>query len=177
MSVAGEPVDPTPFGPGGWPFAGWRPWIALAGAVVALLIVPIMLAEGAPGLARDVAGWVRTSDNALARVADSLRLPRSAFEIHVVAWAAAGVVAGLVSWSWRSFALFGLSAVVASMALEVAQDVVTATRSTELSDAIGNAVGLTFGLGMAAVANLVWRRAARFRGRRDQGRDQGGDLE
>jgi hypothetical protein len=148
---------------------GVRPWIAVAGLVILALMLPIMLAERAPDLARGIGRWVETSDNALARFADSLRLPRSAFEIHVVAWAAAGLVAGLLSWSWRSFVALGAAALAASLGLEVAQGVLTETRSTSLSDAVGNTIGIAVGLGAAAVATLAWVSiTARFRGQRDQ---------
>ena len=142
----------------------------MAAAVVVVVLLPVMLAERAPDVARGIGRWIETSDNVLARLADSLRLPRSAFEIHVVAWAAAAFVAGLLSWSWRSFAALGVVTLAASLALEASQEVLTETRSASLSDAIGNTVGIAIGLCAAAALTVAWRRiAARFRGQREQG--------
>ena len=147
----------VPFGPGGRPLGGVRPYLFVMFVVTGVVILPVMLADRAPRVARAMSRWINNSDSALADAAGMLRLPETAFEVHVLSWAVAALFAGLIAWSWKSFVALGLAVLTVSLTVEAAQDILTDTRTSQVDDAIANSIGVAIGLTVAAAANLVYR--------------------
>ena len=84
-------------------------------------------------------------------------IPRSDFDVHVAIWAVAALLVGLAMWSWLSLFVVSGCLFAGSVALELAQAGYSRSRTVELSDLAGNAVGvLSGGVAVAAFAAL-WR--------------------
>ena len=150
-------------GPGGRPFRGWRvvPFL-LSVAAVALNAV-ILLSDRAPGLFRRIsvridAGVNRAAGAAGVDVPDrSVRVPRSDFDVHVLIWAVAALLVGLAAWSWATLLLGNGLVFVASVALELAQQAYSRSRTVQFQDVMGNALGVIIGTCAVAAFALVWR--------------------
>jgi hypothetical protein len=153
----------SPLGPGGRPFRGWRalPFLLAVGALGANAL--ILLSDRAPGLLSRIA---RRIDVGVARAAGAagvdvsrgdVPVPRSDFDVHVLIWGVAALLAGLAAWSWASLFLAEGAVFLASVALEAAQDVYSTSRSVQLSDLMGNAVGVLAGTGAVVAFALLWR--------------------
>ncbi|MGY6502362.1 MAG: VanZ family protein [Acidimicrobiales bacterium] len=162
----------SPFGPGGRPLGGIRPYLVGALAIATLVLVPVMFAERAPDLARAIGRWIEDGDGLVGWVDDTLWIPRSPFAIHIVAWGVVAGFAGLIAWSWRSLQVFAAAAFGLSLVVEMAQEWLTDTRHSQLDDAIANGIGVVIGVGLAIAANVVWRRLATGRFLPDHG-DEG----
>ena len=152
----------TPLGPGGRPFRGWRivPLLLSLGAGAANAVV--LLSDRAPGLLGRIA---RRIDAGVDRAADvtgievpgrDVVVPQSDFDIHVAIWAVAALLVGLAMWSWFTLFLANGLVFAASVFLELAQADYTRSRSIELSDLAGNAVGVAAGTLAVAAFALVW---------------------
>lgn len=153
----------SPLGPGGRPFRGWRivPLLLALGALAANAVV--LLSDRAPGLLSRLS---RRIDVAASRAADAagidvtrgdVPVPQSDFDVHVLIWAVAALLVGLATWSWVSLFLANGAVFVASIALELAQDVYSSSRAVQLSDLFANAVGILAGTAVVAVFGLLWR--------------------
>jgi hypothetical protein len=153
----------SPLGPGGRPFRGWRllPLVLALGALAANAVV--LLSDRAPGLLRRIA---RRIDVGVSRAVDAagvdvtrgdVPVPRSDFDVHVLIWAVAALLVGLAAWSWTSLFLANGAVFVASVALEAAQDVYSSSRTVQLADLLGNAVGVAAGTGAVVAFTLLWR--------------------
>lgn len=130
---------------------------ALAGNAV------VLLSDQAPGLLSRLS---RRIDVAASRAADAagidvtrgdVPVPQSDFDVHVLIWAVAALLVGLATWSWVSLLVANGAVFVASIALEMAQDVYSSSRAVQLSDLFGNAVGVLAGTAAVAVFGLLWR--------------------
>ena len=144
---------PPPVGPGGRPGGGWRPWVAGVAAGLAVPTVVLMLSDRAPGLLRRLSDRLERVDARPGDVARAAGLPDAAFAVHIGVWGLAGLVVVLASWSWRSLVVGLVVALVASGAVELAQEAFTEQRAAQWRDMLANAIGL--GLG-AAVGVAVW---------------------
>lgn len=148
----------SPLGPGGRPFARWRPVAALAAAAALLVAALVLLSDRAPGLLAWLSDRIDAGSSRAAQVASQVQ-PRTAFQIHLVLWTVVTALVGLAMWS--SASVVGAAAVllVLSLASEWAQDALTQARSMQASDAVANVFGVLAGLGVVtAVATLFgWR--------------------
>ncbi len=149
---------PTPLGPGGRPFRGWRviPTLLILGALAAN--AAILLSDRAPGLLSRVSNRIDAGRGA--RAADVARAHISAdsdFAVHVMIWAVGAVLVGLAAWSWLSMLLGGAALFASSVALEAAQHFFTTTRIVQAADVAGNALGVAAGLALVTAFALVWR--------------------
>ena len=153
----------SPLGPGGRPFRGWRvvPLFLSLGALVAN--AAILLSDRAPGLLGRLA---RRIDAGVGRAADAagvdvpgrnVRVPRSDFDVHLAIWAVAALLVGLAMWSWLSLMLGNGLVFAGSVVLELAQAGYSRTRTVEMADLAGNAVGVAAGTMAVAAFALLWR--------------------
>ena len=154
---------PPPLGPGGRPFRGWRvvPLLLSLGAFVVNAV--ILLSDRAPGLfsrlsSRIDAGVHRAAGAAGVDVpGGSVGVPQSDFDVHVVIWAVAALLVGLAMWSWASLVMGSAAVLVTSAGLELAQQAYSRTRSVQLSDLMGNTLGVATGTCAVAAFSLAWR--------------------
>ena len=150
----------SPFGPGGRPLGGIRPYLWGALVLAAAVLLPVMFAERAPDLARAIGRWIEDGDGLVGWIADTLWIPGSPFAIHIVAWAVVAGVSGLVAWSWRSLRWFTVGALGLSLLVELAQEWLTDSRQSQFDDGVANVIGVAIGLGLAVALNALWRRIA-----------------
>lgn len=147
-----------------------RSFAGIGAAAFVLVAVVLSLSDRAPGAygrtreavwsvsarVRDHAGvdWFSRSD-----------IPFASDHFgHVVLWATGTFLVGLALRSRWSLSRIAVASFAASVALELAQPVVTATRIVEWGDIVANGIGVVLGLaGLAALA--VLRPAADARGR------------
>ena len=154
---------PPPLGPGGRPLRGWRvvPLLLALGAFVVNAV--ILLSDRAPGLfsrlsSRIDAGVHRAAGAAGVDVpGGSVRVPQSDFDVHVLIWAVAALLVGLAMWSWASLVVGSAAVLVTSAGLELAQQAYTRSRSVQLTDLMGNTVGVVTGTCAVAAFTLGWR--------------------
>jgi hypothetical protein len=154
---------PPPLGPGGRPFRGWRvlPLLLSLGAGAANAV--ILLSDRAPGFlsrlsARIDAGVTRAAGAAGVDVPGApVGVPRSDFDIHVLIWGLAALLVGLAMWSWASLVMGSAAVLVASAALEFAQEAYSRSRTVQLQDLAGNTLGVAAGTCAVAAFALVWR--------------------
>ena len=160
MSISARPAArtrPTPLGPGGRPFRGWRVVPTLLILVSLAANAAILLSDRAPGLLRRVSARIDVNGSRAADVASRARIStESDFAVHVVIWGVAAVLAGLAAWSWGSMLLGGIAVLGTSVALEAAQQFATTTRSVQESDIVGNALGVAAGLAAVTVLAVAW---------------------
>jgi hypothetical protein len=146
----------------------------LAGVACVLLLgvaVVLMLADRAPGALRTLSDRIDQSERSPARVAAEAPIPQSDFLVHVVVWGAVTATAGVAAWAWRRLPAVAFAVLSLSMVVELSQDHLTHSRTTQLTDATANVVGVTAGVALAAGCYLVTaagRSAARAEQRRDR---------
>lgn len=158
----------TAFGPGGRPTGGLRPYLAGLLLLGAVLAVPIMLSDRAPDF------FDRVTDTIEERWFpdvwwDDIKplVPEADVAMHVLFFGGLALVVGLLSWSWRTFALGQLGVLALGTGLELLQPVFTTSRNIQLHDVVSNVGGQVLGIGVAllAVQVLRWRRGAEGRRR------------
>jgi hypothetical protein len=153
----------TPLGPGGRPFRGWRivPLVLSLGSFAANAV--ILLSDRAPGLFRSVSARI---DAGVSRAAGAtgvdvpgrtVRVPQSDFDVHVLIWGVAALLVGLAAWSWPSLLVAAGSVFATSVAVELGQRWLTVSRTVQLADVLGNAVGVTCGTCAVVGFALAWR--------------------
>ena len=163
------PMRPSPLGPGGRPFRGWRvvPLLLSLGALGANAL--ILLSDRAPGLFRRLSARI---DAGVSRAAGAtgvgvpggrVRVPRSDFDVHVVIWAIAALLVGLAMWSWMSLALGSATLFGASVMVELAQRTYSNSRTVQFDDVVANAVGVVAGTCAVAGFAVVWKVAGAVR--------------
>ncbi len=153
----------APLGPGGRPFRGGRvlPLLLALGALGANAV--ILLSDRAPGLLGRVARRIDAGVDQAANVAGidvpgrGVRVPRSDFDVHVAIWAVAALLVGLAMWSWLSLVIGNGLVFAASVVLEWAQAGYSRSRTVELADLAGNAVGVLVGTVAVVAFALLWR--------------------
>ena len=153
----------SPLGPGGRPFRGWR----VVAVLLLLAALPanavILLSDRAPGFlsrvsARIDAGVTRaTNATGLDVPGRDLAVPRSDFDVHVAIWGIAALLVGLAAWSWASLLLADGLLFVGSIGFELAQPVLTSSRTVQLEDLMGNAVGVFAGTCAVAAFAVAYR--------------------
>ncbi len=154
--------ESSPLGPGGRPFRGWRPAPLLLSLGAVGANAAILLSDRAPGLLgrlapRIDAGVARAADAARIDVPGrSVRVPRSDFDVHVAIWAVGALLVGLAMWSWLSLLLGNGLVFAAGVVLELAQAGYSRTRTVEVADLAGNAVGVAAGTVAVAAFALLW---------------------
>lgn len=162
---------PTPLGPGGRPFRGWRflPALLALGAFAANGV--ILLSDRAPGFLSRLS---RRIDAGVSRAADAtgldvpgrdLSVPRSDFDVHVVIWGVAALLVGLAMWSWASLLLGDGLVFLGSVGFELAQSAFTTSRTVQFHDLLGNAVGVVAGTCAVAAYALAYRLLRTARGK------------
>jgi hypothetical protein len=149
--------------------------VRVLGGVACVLLLGVamvlMLADRAPGGLRTLSDRIDQSERSAARVAAEAPIPQSDFLVHVVVWGAVTATAGVAAWAWRRLPAVGFAVLSLSMVVELSQDHVTHSRTTQLTDATANVVGVTAGMAVAAacyLATAAGRRSARSEPRRDQ---------
>lgn len=145
----------------------------LAGVACVLLLgvaMVLMLADRAPGALRTLSDQIDQSERSAARATAEAPIPQSDFLVHLVVWGAVAATAGGAAWAWRRLPAMALAVLSLSMVVELSQDHLTHSRTTQLTDATANVVGVTAGIAVAAACFLVTpagRRSARTEPRRD----------
>jgi hypothetical protein len=152
---------PSPLGPGGRPFRGWRvvPLLLSVGALAVNAL--ILLSDRAPGVFSRLSSRLDVGVHRAAGAAGvdvpgtTVRVPQSDFGVHVAIWAVAALLIGLAAWSWVSLLMASATVFAASVVLELAQGVYSG-RSFEFSDIAGNALGVLIATALVAAFALVW---------------------
>ena len=163
ISPRGLEERSPPLGPGGRPFRGWRalPLVLSLGAAGANAV--ILLSDRAPGLFGRIS---RRVDAGVSRAADAAgvslpgaaqRVGRSDFDVHLALWAVVALLVGLATWSWLTLFLAGGTVFVGSVALELAQETLTNSRTVQRGDILGNAAGVILGTCVVAAFAVVWQ--------------------
>ena len=153
----------SPLGPGGRPFRGWRfvPILLSLSAIAANAV--ILFSDRAPGFLSRISARL---DAGVSRAADAtgldvpgreLSVPSSDFDVHVAIWAVAALLVGLATWSWASLFLANGAVFVGSVGMELAQPVFSNSRTVQLPDLFGNAVGVLAGTCAVAAFALAYR--------------------
>lgn len=152
----------SPLGPGGRPFSPARVAVLLLVLGSLGVVGVLMLSDRAPGALRSVSDRLdapaRLPPNAVGDVT-----PASDTLVHLVVWGVVSALVGLVAWSWRSLAVGALGVLALATFVELAQDPLTRTRTTEASDLVTNAVGVGAGVLVVALWTLAWRAWSRVR--------------
>jgi hypothetical protein len=145
-------------GPGGRPFARWRPLVALLAVGTLLAGAAVLLSDTAPGMLAWFSERIDAGSSRAAEVASQVQ-PRTAFQIHLLLWAVVTALVGLAMWSNPSVLGAAVFLFLLSVASERAQDVITQTRHMQVSDAVANLFGVLAGLGIvSAISTLFgWR--------------------
>lgn len=152
-----------PLGPGGRPFRGWRVVPLLLSLAAFAANAVILLSDRAPGLLSRLSSRIDAGVHQAAGAAGvdvpgrSLSVPQSDFDVHVVIWTVAALLVGLAMWSWASLVMGSAAVLVASVGLELAQPVFTASRTVQFGDLMGNVVGVATGTCAVTAFALVWR--------------------
>ncbi len=139
----------SPLGPGGRPFARWRPVVALLAVGTLLTAALVLLSDRAPGLLSWFSDRIDAGSSTAAQVASRVQ-PRTAFQTHLLLWAVVTALAGLAMWSNPSVLGAATAVLILSLASERAQDVLTQTRDLQISDAVANVFGVLAGLGFVS---------------------------
>jgi len=170
MAHALRPIDAqrprltlTPLGPGGRPFARWRGLVTLLALVAMAAAVAVLLSARAPGVFADVSDGVSTRlDQRAPEASDAAEqtVRRTGVEesdalAHIGLWSGAMLLAGLATWSWGSLAAMVLVVFAGSTGLELVQERLSPTRTSEWSDLVANAVGIGIGLALVLVITIV----------------------
>jgi type III secretory pathway component EscT len=142
---------PSTFGAGGRPLGGWRALFSALAVLAVTANAVLMLSDRAPGFLNRASDRLERSERVAARVITESRVSDASETVHIVAWAVAMVLVGLAMWSWRSLFTSALALFAFSAVLEPAQELVTRSRSMQLSDVAANALGVSIGL----VATIV----------------------
>ena len=148
----------SPLGPGGRPFARWRPAAALLSLGALLISAVLLMSDRAPGLLSRVSARIDAGSSRAARLAAGTR-PQSDFEIHIIVWAVIALLVGLTMWSNRSLVASAIVVLLASVIAERAQAALTTTRELQLSDLVGNTLGVLAGVGLVTclAALMDWK--------------------
>lgn len=154
----------TWFGPGGQPFGGLRPYVALLLGLGCVAVGPVMLSDRAPSLFRQASRRVEAAlPSWLAGQVDG-RLPEPDLLVHLVIYFLFGLLISLFVWSWASLIVGQFLVMASGLGLELSQAVFTNNRSVELSDMVANLVGQLVGLVVAlAVINREYLGRRRFK--------------
>ncbi len=122
-----------------------------------LVSAVVLLSNRAPGLLAWFSDRIDGGSSRVAQVASQVQ-PRTAFQIHLLLWAVTTSVVGLAMWSSRSVLGAAIAVLILSLVSERAQEVLTQTRSLQMSDAVANVFGVLAGSGCdARVALLGWK--------------------
>jgi len=119
----------------------------------------ILLSDRAPGVFRRVGTRI---DAGVSRAAGATgvdvpaRVPQSDFDVHIVIWGLAALLVGLAVWSWLSLLLASAAVFASSVGFELSQRVLTQSRTVQLADVVGNAVGVSLGTAAAVTFALAW---------------------
>lgn len=150
----------TPLGPGGRPFARWRPLVALLALGALGIAVVFLLSARAPHVLGAVSDRVTsgvdrrapTAGMAARRAVGRTGVEEHDTLAHIGLWSGVTLLAGLATWSWRSLVSVLALVVLGSVGLELVQHSLSSTRVTEGRDALANLVGI--GIGSAVVIGL-----------------------
>lgn len=153
----------TPFGPGGRPFGGARPYLLGVVVLGGLAAVPIMLSDRAPDLFDRLTDWIEESFFPDVWWDNKDLVPPGDVAMHLVLFGGLALAVGLMCWSWRTFALGQAGVLVGGLMLELLQPVFTDSRNVEVHDVVSNVAGQVAGM-LAALA-LIALQARRRRSR------------
>jgi hypothetical protein len=146
----------TPFGPGGSPREGIRPWFAGLGVLGALALVPLVFADRVPGMLD------RTSDSIENTFGDwywdviKPFFPRPDTAMHLLIFASAAMLVGLLCWSWRTFVIGQVVVLVVGLVVEVLQPTLTSSRNFQTHDIVSNLAGQAIGIASALAVIYGW---------------------
>jgi hypothetical protein len=170
-----DPLTLTPLGPGGQPFARWRPLAVLLALATLAVAAVVLLSDRAPGVLESVSDRVDAqleerapeARRAAREAVAGTRAEESDVLAHIGLWAAATALVGLATWSWPSLVAAVVLLVGGSTALELVQEELAPTRITERSDLVANAAGIAVGLAFVVAVNTASGLPARLRRLRD----------
>ncbi|MCD9622775.1 VanZ family protein [Rhabdothermincola salaria] len=137
--------------------------VALGGLGALAVTAVLMLADRAPGALRRLSDRIDVSATEAGRLTELVPVSRSDTEVHIAVWCVVTLLFAFVVWSWWGAALVGVAAFGLSVAVEIAQRVLTDTRDFQRSDVVANAVGVVLGLGLFACGRVVWWAWCRLR--------------
>lgn len=146
----------SPLGPGGRPFARWRPAAVLLSAAALFVSSVLLLSDSAPGLLHRLSKRIDVGSSRAAKLVSETR-PQSDFEIHVLVWAVVMTLIGLAMWSNRSLLISAVAVLITSVLAERAQYVLTQTRSMQITDLVANVIGVLAGLGLVCGLAILMR--------------------
>jgi hypothetical protein len=130
--------------------------LVCAGLVAAALV--LMFTDRAPGTLSRLSDRVERSERTAARVLSEARTPESDTEVHLAIWAAVTLTGGLAAGRRRRVLPVAAAVLVLATAVELAQEHVTARRTTQTDDLIANVAGVALG----AAILWLWFTAARW---------------
>jgi hypothetical protein len=148
----------TPFGPGGAPREGIRPWVAGVAALLVVALIPLMFADRAPDLLRAMSKDIEHALPDFFRFTLKPKLPNPEpdLAVHLAVFSSAAVLVGLVCWSWRTFLVGQLLVLGGGVAIEILQPVVSSSREVQMSDIAANVSGQVIGIFLALAAIGAW---------------------
>jgi hypothetical protein len=146
----------TPFGPGGTPREGIRPWLAGIGALGALALVPLVFADRAPELLDGISDSIENTFGDWYWDGIKPFFPRPDTAMHLLIFASAALLVGLLCWSWRTFVVGQVVVLGAGLVIEVLQPMFTSSRDFQTHDIVSNLVGQAIGIAAALAVIYGW---------------------
>ena len=145
--------------------------MALFALAAMVATVAVLLSARAPEAFEDVSDRVETrlddrapeASDAARRAVERTGVEESDAIVHIGLWSGAMLLAGLATWSWTSLTAAMLLLLAGSTGLELFQERLAPTRTTEWSDVVANTVGIGIGLAVVLVLTTVCGLPARLR--------------
>ena len=144
---------------------GLRVVIGLIAVGALLFNVALMISDRAPSVTRRLFGDFAQR---LAERLDSTgtvgtdQLPGGDAIVHIGVWGVATALVALTVWRWWALIPIGGIVFASSLLVEFAQGRYSSSRAVEFSDVLANGVGVTCGLGLAALCMLAWSAVSRL---------------
>lgn len=145
-----------------------RIFVGLLGLGALASTAALMLSDRAPGVLVTVFGdsarrlSARIDARAEATIGSEVSLPETDMLVHVSLWALVVVLVGFTVWSWRGLVVAATSLLAISISIELAQSVLSSTRTVEPRDIVSNTVGVIAGTLVVAVGYGAWSACARL---------------
>lgn len=146
----------TPFGPGGTPRGGIRPWLAGVAALGAVGMVPLMFADRVPGMLDRISDSIENGFGDWYWSGIKPYFPRPDEAMHVLLFAGAALLVGMLCWSWRTFAVGQALVLAAGLGIEFLQPVFTSSRDIQEHDIVSNLIGQSIGVVVAVALWWAW---------------------
>jgi hypothetical protein len=143
--------------------SGARPWLAGLAALGLVAMVPLMFADRAPGVLDRISDGIENTFPDYYWDTLKPHAPEADVAMHLMLFATAAVLVGLVCWSWPTFVAGQVAILAGGMAIEVLQPMFTSSRDIETHDMAANLLGQAMGIGFALVVIFGWSAWERWR--------------